>query len=417
MHTSPADAPGSGDAGGMNVVERHQAEALAVLGHRVELITRRASPDAPDRLELAPGIILRHVTAGPPHPVAKSAQDAWIPQFREGLAVLGPYDLFHSHHWMSGVAALPVARHWKVPHVQSFHSVAALPDSSLAEGEAPESAARITGEAQVAQNSDLVVAISAAESQTAIQRCGADPDRVVIVPPGVDSQLFHPAQLEATRWSWPGASAGTSSTGYVVFAARLQPLKGPDLALEALAQVPERLRPHLVLAGDVSADHHGYRRELDQLVERLGLSGGVSFVGPQERGRLAWLLRGARLVLVPSHSETFGLIALEAAASGVPVLASDAGGLREVVVDGETGRLLSSRDPRRWGAALTELVSQPDVLARMGTAARARSLGFDWNRAGQRLSALYTEVIDQLPQRRDDAADGLSLRRDDSGRI
>jgi D-inositol-3-phosphate glycosyltransferase len=391
MHTSPAHLPGSGDAGGMNVVERAQAFALAELGHRVEMVTRRSNPNDPDVIELAPGVVLRHLTAGPTTPLPKSAIDHHLDQFREGLSRLGDYDLFHSHHWMSGVAALPVATDRGVPHVQSFHSVAALPDSPLSEGEPPESPRRVPGEAMVAAGSDAVVAISAAEARTVIERCGADPRRVSIMAPGVDHELFRPLDVGEPRWALPGAEAWPH--GYIVFAARLQPLKGPDLAIQALAQVDPAIRPHLVLAGDASADFADYTAELTQMVADLGLRSQVRFVGPQPRAQLASLLRGARVVLVPSHSETFGLIALEAAASGTPVIAAAAGGLREAVVHGETGQLMDSRRPSDWGLALTRLLSEPALLHRMAVVSRVHSRRFDWRWTAQQLSARYADLV------------------------
>jgi len=390
MHTSPANLPGSGDAGGMNVVERSQALALAGLGHSVDLVTRRSHPDDPDAVELAPGVVLRHLDAGPRTPLPKSVIDDHIDEFSAGLATLGDYDLFHSHHWMSGVAALPVAAARGVPHVQSYHSVAALPGSPLSSGEVPESVRRVSGEALVARESALVVAISAAEAHTVIERCGADPDRVEIVSPGVDRELFRPLAPGEDAWT-PSVA---SPNGYVLFAARLQPLKGPDLAIGALAHVDPSIRPHLVVAGDASADFASYAAELDRLVADLGLAGQVSFVGPQPREQLARLLRGARIALVPSHSETFGLVALEAAASGTPVIAASAGGLREAVAHGETGQLMDSREPADWGRAITLLLTAPGLLARMGTVARVHARRFDWGWTARRLAALYSGLLD-----------------------
>ena len=382
MHTSPADLPGSGDAGGMNVVEYHQAFALAGLGHRVDLITRRSNPAQPDVVELADGVRLRHLPAGPPERLAKSLIDAHVEEFSAGLAGLDVrYDVLHSHHWMSGVAALPVARAWGVPHVQSFHSVAALPGSALSEGEPPESPARVPGERLVATESDAVIAISAAEARTVVERCGADPDRVVIVPPGVDRTIFQ---------------AGTSpveTPGYLLYAARLQPLKGPDLAIGALAEVPAELRPDLLIAGDVSADFAAYEADLHALVEAHGLTGAVHFIGPQPREKLAELMRGARIVLVPSHSETFGLIALEAEACGTPVIASAAGGLREAVVHGETGQLMDSRQPEDWGTAITRLLAKPQRLARMGGVAQIHARRFNWDWTARLLELHYRELL------------------------
>ncbi len=389
LHTSPADMPGAGDAGGMNVVEREQALALAALGHEVDIITRRSNPDLPDALEFGPGVTLRHLTAGPPEPLAKSRIDAFIPEFAEQLATLPPYDLIHSHHWMSGVAALPVAHAWGVPHVQSFHSVAALPGTRLENGEPPESDARVAGEALTARESDAVVAISAAEARTVIERCGADPTHVHIVSPGVDGALFRPLREGETAWPGDDRWAG----GYVLFAGRLQPLKGPSLAICTMAEVPAEIRPHLVIAGDVSADFAGYADELHKLVGSLGLDNDVTFIGPQTRDQLALMLRGARVVLVPSHSETFGLIALEAESSGTPVIAASAGGLREAVAHLETGHLMDSRLPADWGRALCLLLTEPGVLHTMGVVARVHAERFEWSLAAYRLSALYDTLI------------------------
>ena len=389
MHTSPAELPGSGDAGGMNVVEYHQAFALAALGHRVDLITRRSDPAQPDVVELSDAVRLLHLPAGPPRRLAKSLIDAHIDEFSAGLAALDVrYDLLHSHHWMSGVAALPVARTRGVPHVQSFHSVAALPGSALSDGEPPESPARVPGERLVATESDAVIAISAAEAGTVVERCGADPDRVVIVPPGVDRTLFHAGEPLAA------ATAPTSNPhGYLLYAARLQPLKGPDLAIGALAEVPAELRPDLLIAGDVSADFAAYEAELHALVAAHGLTEAVHFVGPQPRERLADLMRGARIVLVPSHSETFGLVALEAESCGTPVIASAAGGLREAVVHGETGQLMDSRRPEDWGTAITRLLAKPERLARMGVVAQIHARRFDWGWTARLLELHYRGLL------------------------
>ena len=391
LHTSPTDRPGSGDAGGMNVVERHQAEALAALGHQVELITRRSDPTLPDVVELSSGVTLRQVVAGPIASLAKSEQDPLTTAFSAAMAELEPYDLVHSHHWMSGVAALPVARSWGVPHVQSFHSVAAPPDSPLGHGERPESAGRLAGEALIAQQSDLVVAISRYEADTAIQRCGADPRRVVVVPPGVDHDLFRPLAVDEPAW---GAGQPGFEHGYAFFAARLQPLKAPDLAIAAVAGVPAERRPHLVIAGEPSVDFPDYLAELDRLVTSTGLVGQVTFLGPQSRTDLATLMRGAKVMLVPSHSETFGLVALESSASGVPVIAADAGGLSEAVVDGRTGLVLADRDAAAWSDALDRLLADEPARAELGARARRHALGYTWSGVGSRLAELYRPLVD-----------------------
>jgi D-inositol-3-phosphate glycosyltransferase len=409
----------------MNVVEFALAQELARMGHRLDLVTRRSSPDQPDVQRLGEGIYLRHLDAGPPTPLPKSAIDDHIPQFSANLGALGPYELVHAHHWMSGVATLDWAGRWGVPMVQSYHSVAALPNSSLTDGEPPESARRVAGEALVARRADAIVAISAAESHTVIERCGADPDRVHIISPGVDHRLFHPAHHAKHHPSdeplrdiaSPGLGTDDTAQGdpapssqserpccpqhhpspdnepYLLFAARLQPLKGPDLAIRALAEVPQPLRPKLLIAGDVSADFLSYENELKVLTQRLGLEDRVDFIGPQHREHLAKLMRHAEIVLVPSYSETFGLVALEAAASGTPVIASSAGGLREAVAHLETGHLLDSRDPRDWGRTIALLLQDRHRHATMRIVSEVHARRFDWHWSGAKLEALYRQLI------------------------
>ena len=386
MHTSPVMSPGEGDAGGMNVVEMAQAHALRELGHTVELITRRYSRSQPDVQELAPGLLLRHLNAGPTTQLPKSEIDSHLDEFAARLSELSSYDLVHSHHWMSGVAGVPFAKARGIPHVQSYHSVAALPGNQLSAGEPPESDRRVAGEAYVGVNSDAIVAISAAEARTVIERCGADPGNVHIVSPGVDTTLFHPHLPETAKtYDWP--------KGFVLFAARLQPLKGADLAIRALAELPADLRPQLVIAGDVSQDFAQYGATLFEMTKEIGVENDVTFIGSQSREQLAVLMREALVVLVPSHSETFGLVALEAAASGTPVIAAAAGGLREAVAHGETGQLMDSREPEDWGKALRRLLVTEGLLQQMGVVARIHALRFDWKIAAIRLESIYQGLI------------------------
>ncbi|MET0352784.1 glycosyltransferase [Plantibacter sp. lyk4-40-MEA-4] len=385
LHTSPGDEPGSGDAGGMNVVVRHQAVAMGAAGHEVDVITRRSSADQPSAASLAPGVTLRFLDAGPAEPVAKGRHEEFVDDFRSELARLPRYDVLHAHHWFSGMAALPLARELGIPHVQSFHSIAAESTTPLSHGERAESPGRLAGEARLAAESDAVVAISAAEADTAITRLGARPDRVSIVPPGVDGTLFHP--LDGPRSGRPTA----------VVAGRLHPLKGFDLAIETIAAVAPELRPELVIAGDVSVDYDRYAEELAALARDLGVADDVRFVGPQSRIGLATLFRESTLVLVPSHSETYGLVALEAAASGVPTVVAASGGLREAVVDGETGIVIDSRDPHIWGAAVSSILGDPKRLAQLGSAARRRAERFDWQRSGDALVDVYRTLLETAP--------------------
>lgn len=402
LHTSPAAVPGSGDAGGMNVVVRQQAEVLAARGHDVEILTRRISSDAPHSIELAPGLTLRLLDAGPPEPVTKGDHEHFIAAFRERLQSLGPYDLIHSHHWFSGMAALPVTRAAGVPHVQSFHSIAADASTPLAAGERAESPGRLTGEAWLARESDAVVTVSRAEAHTVLTRLGGTAERTWVVPPGVDSTLFHPkaspqglAQAEAPESADGLQLAGAFPQGFIVTAGRLHPLKGFDLVIEAIAAMPKNLRPHLVIAGEPSEDLTGYVDELKARAARLDVGSTIRFIGSQSREDLATLFREARLVLIPSHSETYGLVALEAAASGVPVVAAASGGLSEAVVNGETGVVLASRDPQVWADQISELVSNANLNAQLSHAARQRAEELSWSRSADKLMLVYTALLGQ----------------------
>ncbi|MGO3151227.1 MAG: glycosyltransferase [Galactobacter sp.] len=391
MHTSPTAMPGSPDAGGMNVVILNTALALAARGHTVDLVTRRSDPDSLASSVVVPGIMLHLLNAGPAEHVTKSAHEELIPDFTAALDTWvqnrvgtdqAP-DLLHSEHWFSGVAALPVATEHGLPHVQSFHSIAAAAGAGLDEGEPPESPGRNAGEALAAERSDLVIAVSSAERDTIVERLGASRERIRIVNPGVDTEQFHPLTDTEPR---PGRE-------YLLFAARLERLKGVDLAIRTLAAMPEADRPNLVIAGEAAPDFRDYVDELDALAVSLGVAHQVLHMGTQSREDLARLLRGARLLLNPSYSETYGLINLEAAASGVPVIATRAGGMVESVVDGETGVLMTGRDPEDWARAVGQVRNDAARHALMRSAGRAFAREHTWAHAAEATERCYAELL------------------------
>lgn len=391
LHSSPVATPGSADAGGMNVVELNSALALARAGHHVDLIARRDDPASPQQVQVAEGVRLLNLDAGPARPVAKSRSEVLIEPFRAAMSKLpADYDIIHSHHWFSGVAALPIAQAWGVPHVQSFHSVSAPPGSrSLSEGEPPESGGRVAGEAHVSAHSDLVVAVSRAERQTVHERYGRPLSAIDVVTPGVNLELFRPLGPGERRWSWGGERP------YLLCAARPQPLKGPDLALRMLAVIPAERRPHLVLAGEPSQDFAAYGETLHRMVDELGLVDDVTFLGSQSRESLAMMLRGSSALLNPSFSETFGLICLEAEGSGRPVIASRVGGLPESVVDGSTGFLVDDREPATWARAVERLLDDSALHTRMSRAARLFAEQHSWEASAAVLEASYRRILDR----------------------
>lgn len=390
MHTSPTASPGSADAGGMNVVTLNCALALGERGHRIDLLTRRDDPAKPAVVELAPRVRLFNLDAGPSEPVAKSEQEALIEPFGEALrrwwsSEGADVDIVHSHHWFSGVAALPLARAAGVPHLQSYHSVAAPVGAPLEAGEPPESPGRNAGEQLLAVQSDRIIAVSEAEKRTIVERLGADPGYVTVVHPGVNIGRFRPLRPDEDHWA--------QGICYLLFAARLQPLKGADLAVRTLAAMPVGDRPRLVIAGETSVDFSWYAKELRDLVDSLGLHDEVVYLGSQDRDELAAMLRGACALLNPSRSETYGLINLEASASGVPVVASRNGGMSESVLDNVTGLLLDNRDPEAWAEAVRRFTDEPEYRAEFGRAGREFAITRAWPVVAEELEVVYLEEV------------------------
>ena len=403
LHTSPLDVPGTKDAGGMNVVVRAQAEALARAGHEVRIFTRRSDPAPPDQVELRPGLTVVHLAAGPARLLAKGEHESVMERFGELLEAelqREPVDLLHAEHWFSGIAALPAARRAGVPLVQSYHSIAAPVDSPLTDGERPESPGRLAGERRLAHEADLVIAVSEAERRTVLERLGGDEDRVRVVPLGVDTELFHPCATRDCMEDRDWLSSGGRPEAIVV--GRLHPLKGFDLAIDAVAAIDAERRPALRIVGAPPPDGDDYVRALHDAVARHGMLRTTAFDGALRRSDLAERIRRAAVMLVPSHSETFGLVALEAAASGVPVIARAAGGLREAVLDGETGMLIGSGsgtgaedadDPTVWAAAIDRLLGDAELRERMGAAARDHALARSWDASAARLAGVYREAL------------------------
>lgn len=373
----------------MNVVVRAQAEELASLGHQVEMITRRQDRQSPALAEIAPNLRLHVLEAGPTQTIEKGDHELYIEAFREQLAPLLrelQVDVIHGEHWFSGIAALPIARELGVPFVQSFHSIAADNSLPLDAGERAESPGRLAGEAMLAKESDALVVISNAELDTAVSRLGANPDQVFIVPPGVNADLFHPAAAGA-------AAEADSRPKRLIAAGRLHPLKGVDLAIEALALIDESIRPDFVIVGSAPPDCLDYEASLHETVAREGLEEHVEFLGALTRKPFADALRTADIALMPSHSETFGLVSLEAAATGLPVVAYRSGGLQESVLHGETGLLVDTRDPAEWAATITQLLLDPELTRSLGEGALRHARAMTWQASAEQLLEVYRNLV------------------------
>jgi D-inositol-3-phosphate glycosyltransferase len=404
LHTSPLDQPGTGDAGGLNVYVVEVAKQLARRGIEVEIFTRAVCPDTPPAVELVPGVLVRNVVAGPFEELDKNALPGQICPFTFGVlrteAAFAPgrYDLLHAHYWLSGQVAAVAAERWGVPLIQSMHTLGKVKNLALANGDCAEPEARIRGESEVVAAADRLVANTATEARQLVELYDADPRRVKTVSPGVDLSLFSPGSVSAAR-----ARLGLPLDAIVlVFAGRIQPLKGPDVVLHAAAELL-RSSPALadrlvvVFVGGPSGSEVGAPGRLNGLAATLGISGCVRQEPPCPQRELADWYRAATIVLVPSHSESFGLVALEAQACGTPVVAAAVGGLRTAVRDGSSGVLVDGHDPSVWARELEKLIGSPGRLAELSRGAIEHASAFGWPATADKLIGVYTDAMNAMP--------------------
>jgi D-inositol-3-phosphate glycosyltransferase len=402
VHTSPLDQPGAGDAGGMNVAVEALARRLAAMGIEVDIFTRATSSHLPPIVELTPGVFVRHVTAGPYQGLDKEDLPAVLCAFTAGVLrveaahELGWYDLVHSHYWLSGQVGTVAAERWGVPLVHTMHTMARVKNQALAPGETPEPSARVVGETQVVDAADRLVANTPTEAQQLIDLYDADPGRVDVVRPGVDLDVFHPGARSQAR-----ARVGLPKDAVVLlFVGRLQPHKGPDVLLHTAAELARRdasLRDRLVVAivGGPSGRSCAGVEALSGLAGRLGLDGHVRWTPPVPQAELADWYQAADLTIVPSHSESFGLVALESQACGTPVVAADVGGLSTAVRDGQSGVLVDGHDPRLWADVVAQLLADPGRRAQLGAGGVAHAAGLSWSATAARMAQVYAEAIRQ----------------------
>ena len=389
VHTSPLELPGSGDAGGMNVYIREVAEEMARRGVRSDIFTRRTHPDEPGAVDVSPGVRVFTVRAGPQRPVHKDRLRALLRRFADSIAEVGPYDVIHAHYWLSGLAGSHLKKAWGAPLVVSFHTLARVKDVAST-GDSPEPIFRKRGEQRVIAAADRIVAPTDTERGQLIELYGADPSRIHVVPPGVNLERFTPGDRAAARRRY---GFGVEPT--IGFVGRLQPFKGTDVAVQALSRL-RRMVPDarlVIVGGDSPRTSRGERMRLRLNARRLGVAHRLRFLEPVPHGELPQLYRAADVVVVPSASESFGLVALEAAACGTPVVATAVGGLRLTVRDGETGYLVGSRDPSAFAAALSRVLADPSARKRLGASAVRLARRFPWSSTTDGILEAYASVM------------------------
>jgi len=403
VNTSPLEQPGTGDAGGLNVYVVEVAKRLAARGVEVDIFTLAVARDLPPVVELAPGVLVRHIVAGPFEDLDKADLPGQLCQFTfevlraEAAYAPGRYDLVHGHYWLSGQVGAVAKERWGVPLVQSMHTLGKVKNAALALGDTAEPDLRIRGEAEVIASADRIVANTGAEARELIRLYDAEPRRVAEVSPGVDLTVFRPgSQRQARR------RLGLAQNAVVLmFAGRVQPLKAPDILLRAAAQLVRddpRLADRLVVAfvGGPSGTGRNDPDSLIQLAGSLGIAGLVRLEPPCPQRDLADWYRAASVVVVPSYSESFGLVAVEAQACGTPVVAAAAGGLRTAVRDGVSGLLIDGHDPAKYARAIRNLVTDSGRLARLSRGARRHASVFDWSNTVDQLLALYGDAMNEV---------------------
>jgi D-inositol-3-phosphate glycosyltransferase len=387
VHSSPLDQAGIGDAGGMNVYVVETAKKMAQAGVSVDIFTRANHPDLPESVEISEGVTVKHLVAGPFEGLSKEelpsqlgALTSAFMNFQKQLPS-DYYSLLHSHYWISGQLGWMVSERTGIPLIHTMHTTAKVKNLNLAIDEKPEPQTRAIGEEQVVKASTGLIANTDAEAASLVSLYDACPDNVFVVAPGVDLQTFSPGIGKASARVKLNIAPDAIM---LTFVGRIQPHKGPDVLLRAAAEMVSH-SPHLraklavVIMGGASGSGLNELEKLKTLAKFLKIEDVTHFVDPVSRENLPNWYRASDLVCVPSYSESFGLVALEAQACGTPVVATAIGGLRTAVSDGISGSLVDGHDPKAWSAVISRLIAEPHrrLLLSMGAVEHASHFGWE----------------------------------------
>jgi len=403
-HTCPLAVLGGKDTGGMNVYVREVTHQLGRMGIHVDVFTRSQDEHVPHVLhDLGYGNRVVHVPAGPEVPLPKKELTAYLPEFVAGIKNFvqnkdAHYDLIHSHYWMSGVAALELKTEWNIPVVHMFHTLGVMKNRVAQSPEELEGEYRIEGERKVLKSVDRIVAATPAELAQLQWLYQSDVRNIVVIPPGVNLSHFYPIPTDEAK-----EVIGVPASGHMLlFVGRIEPLKGLDVLIEALALINQEgildtCRLCLsVIGGDPEATNEQMNSEMKRLQtlrEKFGLQDMITFLGQRSQDTLPYYYSAAEAVVVPSHYESFGMVALEAMACGTPVVASQVGGLAFLVQDGETGFHVPDGDAQALSERLTVLLKDNKLRHKMGNNATAFASQYSWDKISNRLIKLYKDVL------------------------
>lgn len=388
VHTSPLARPGTRDSGGMNVYIRELSRELGRRYHQMDIYTRRSDSETPEVVPIDPNTRVIQVAAGP-FANGKDSLRHYLPQFVQGVLDFARrtavrYDLIHSHYWLSGQVGQALQAAWDVPHVVMFHT---LGEAKNRAGQAPrEPPHRIAAEQAIARAADRIICASEAERELLVNGYGLDEKRISVIPCGVDIDLFRPLDQGRVR-----QRLGLPlDEPIVLFVGRIEPLKGIDTLLRAVAQIKAHLRL-LIVGGD--EQDAARKATLFALAQELGIADRVEFVDAVGHDRLPLFYNAADVCVVPSHYESFGLVALEAMACGVPVVASRVGGLRDTVRDGETGYLVPWSCPEPFAERLELVLGNKGLRRSLGLIARSAVERFRWSDVACRVEEIYHQLV------------------------
>ncbi len=403
-HTCPLATLGGKDTGGMNVYVREVTRQLGAMGIHVDVFTRSQNEHVPHVLhDLGYGNRIVHIPAGPEYPLPKAELATYIPQFVEGIIEFADskkiiYDLIHSHYWMSGLAAIELKKLWNVPFIQMFHTLGLMKNRVAQSPDEVEGEYRIEGERQVLASADRIIAATTAEYAQLLWLYRAEDSKIAIIPPGVDLCKFYPIPPDEAK-----EYIGVPPCGrMLLFVGRIEPLKGLDVLIEAISIMcrSEMYRDNpfclSIIGGEPEEGAEQANIEMARikaLTDQYGLNDLITFLGKRSQDSLPYYYSGAEAVVVPSHYESFGLVALEAMACGTPVVASQVGGLAYLVQDGVTGYTVPVDEPAQLADRLTYLLQDSNLRDRMGKQAVQLAQDYSWDKITAKLVAEYDGLL------------------------
>jgi D-inositol-3-phosphate glycosyltransferase len=409
VHTCPLATLGGKETGGMNVYVRDLSRELVRRGVYVDVFTRSQNPHLPHIMHsLGDRGRVIHIPTGPEEPYSKHKILHYLPEFvdnvlafaqREGIT----YDVIHSHYWLSGLAARELREAWsregrEAPIVQMFHTLGHIKNQIAAPSER-EPQQRTDGETEIVHFADHIVAATPAEVRQLVKYYGADRRKITVIPPGVDTELFHPHSPEDAK-----SRLGVRPCDrMLLFVGRIEPLKGLDTLLRAMALLANECPTWAhnicvaIIGGDPDTTENEELERLKTIRAELGITDLVVFLGARDQDKLHHYYSAAEMVIMPSHYESFGMVALEAMACGTPVIASDVGGLAHLVRDGETGLHVPNGNPEALAGAIARLVEDHELRERLGQQAHQYAQQYSWECIADRMQALYRKALAPLP--------------------